>query len=331
MPIHNSTYQHWDGTHLGIWRRRWVIAMNGLRGAFQGKWMRHIAVLCWGASLIQIAFMFFLGQLLVKDSIVVRWVGTFNSALQGGVSALTGWLETHPELSVATAQNFLFYYFCKHLTVFSFLALALAIPHLITRDLGSNAIIIYSAKAINRMDYLIGKFLAVFLLLCITWLGPAVTAWLLGNLLSPHWSFFWHSRAVLGHVLLFLVLAITVLSVVALGISAIAARDRTTVAVWTLWWVIGVPLVGISTMTRPWLKYLSLNFNLNQLALGIFRIDLDYTRAQENIGFLRESLRDMRRRAPELLTAPEVTGSVIALVLILIVAVVVIQKKVRPE
>ena len=63
---------------------------------------------------------------------------------------------------------------------------------LITRDLASNAIIIYASKAVSRGDYLLGKFATAFGLLVLTWLGPVCAAWFVGNLLAPDWRFFWH-------------------------------------------------------------------------------------------------------------------------------------------
>ena len=92
----------------------------------------------------------------------------------------------------------LFYYFGIWLMRVSIFALGMAIPLLITRDLASNAIIIYSSKAVTRGDYLLGKFATAFGLLALTWLGPVCAAWFMGNLLAPDWSFFWHSRVVAG-------------------------------------------------------------------------------------------------------------------------------------
>jgi hypothetical protein len=30
MPLHDTSYQHWDGVHLGLWRRRGGLAMIAL-------------------------------------------------------------------------------------------------------------------------------------------------------------------------------------------------------------------------------------------------------------------------------------------------------------
>jgi hypothetical protein len=79
----------------------------------------------------------------------------------------------------------------------SIFALGMALPSLITRDLASNAIVIYSSKAVTRGDYLLGKFCTAFGVMSLTWLGPVCGAWFVGNLLAPDWKFFWHARIAL--------------------------------------------------------------------------------------------------------------------------------------
>lgn len=331
MPLHDSTYKHWQGEHLGIWRRRGVIAANGLRGAFQGKWLRHIVVLCWGASLIQIALLFFIGQLLVKDSMVVQWLSKLHPTVQNFANSLVLWLESHPEISVRATQNVLFYYFAKRLLILSFVAIALAIPHLITRDLGSNAIIMYASRAVSRFDYLLGKFFALFGLLALTWLGPVLAAWFVGNLLSPKWSFFWHSRGALFNLILYLGITMTILSIVGLAVSALASRERTTVAIWTTWWMVSIPLVVIGAATKPWLRYLSLNFNIDQVGLAIFRIDRDILTVQDNLPFFNQVFRGFERKNPMLLQEPHAFGSVVVILLLVGLSIHLLLRKVKPE
>src|SRR5205085_5502011 len=196
-------------------------ARNGILACLQNKWMRHLVVLCWIAALIMVALLFFVGQLLVADSMVVQWMANLNPGLQAFARMLTTWLEQHPEISVRTTQNLLLCYFCMYLMRLSIFALGMAIPVLITRDLASNAIIIYSSKAISRGDYLLGKFATAFGLIALIWLGPVCAAWFMGNLLAPDWRFFWHSRAALGHALVYGLGSMSILSVLALGVSAI--------------------------------------------------------------------------------------------------------------
>ena len=332
MPLHDISYQHWEGTHVGIWGRRLVIARNGLTACLQNKWMRYLVVVCWMAALAMTAFLFLIGQLLVADSVVVQWVGTFNPQLQSFAHMLTSWLEQHPEISVHTSQNLLFYYFCIYLlTPLSVFALGMAMPLLITRDLASNAVIIYSSKAVSRGDYLLGKFATAFGLMTLTMLGPMCAAWFVWNLLAPDWRFFWHSRAVLGHVLIYALSAMCILSLLALGVSAIARKEKATPAFWFMWWILGGSIAGIASHTRPGLRHVSFNFNLDQIATAVFRPGSDIQTAQENIPVFGNVFRNLIGEYLVELKAPPIWGALLALLLLIGVAVFIINKRVKPE
>jgi len=328
---HDTSYQHWEGAHLGIWRRRAVIAANGLRSCLQVKWMRYLITLCWAGCLVQVTLLFCLGQLLIADSVVVQWLGNLNPQLQAIARALVGWLEQHPEISVRTTYNLLFYFFSANLLTFTLIAIALAMPHLITRDLSSNAIIVYSSKAIGRFDYLLGKVMTLYGLMTLTWLGPVCVAWFLGNLLSTNWHFFWHSRVALGHALVYALCSMTILSVLALGISAISVRAKATVSIWIAFWVLGNALVPIGLHTKPWLKFFSFSFDLEQISLAIFRLKNDFDLATTNIPFFGDMLRGLRRQANSVLQTPEPGAAIWGLAVMLALAALIVWRKVKPE
>ena len=331
MPLHDASYKHWDGVHLGIWNRRLAITKNGLTACLQNKLTRHLVVICWLAALIMSGILFLVGQLLVSDSIVVQWVGNFNPQLQIFAQLLTSWLEQHPDISVRATQNILFYYFSINLMRFSIFALGMALPLLVTRDLASNAIIIYSSKAISRGDYFLAKFATAFGLIALAWLGPVCAAWFVGNLLAPDWRFFWHARAALGHVLLYGLSSMGILSLLALGVSAISAKEKSTTAFWFVWWILGGVLTPIAMQTKPWLRHLSFSFNLEQIALAVFRIGDDLKTTQDNIPILGDMLRKISVRTIEGLSSPTIGGALFAILLMLSLAVRVIQKRVKPE
>src|SRR5262245_20024186 len=115
MPLHDISYQHWDGAHIGLWRRRMVIARAGIVACLQTRGMRQLVGMCWMAGLAMTVILFMVGQLLVTNSIVVQWAGNLNPQLQSFVRLLTAWLEQHPEISVRTTQNLLFHYFSVYL------------------------------------------------------------------------------------------------------------------------------------------------------------------------------------------------------------------------
>ena len=62
-----------------MWRRRWVIARNGLTACLQNQVDAEPGGAVLGApALVMAAILFLIGQLLVADSVVVQWVATFN-------------------------------------------------------------------------------------------------------------------------------------------------------------------------------------------------------------------------------------------------------------
>jgi ABC-2 type transport system permease protein len=332
MTLHSTAYKHWDGHHLGIWRRRAVIASAGLRGSLQSKWMRHIITACWMLGLGLVAWLFLIGQLLIPNSLIVRLTGDAGGPLKDLANMLIGWLTDHPEISVHTTQNLLFFFCCKWLLPISIIAIALAMPHLITRDLSSNAIIIYSSKAVTRFDYLLGKFSMVIGLLVLTWLGPMCLGWFLGNLLAPNWGFFWHSRAALFNTCIFAVCSMMILSVLALGVSAAATKEKSTVSLWIAFWLLGNAFIPLAMTTgKSWLKFLSFRYDLDQLALAVFRLSNDLQIAQDNVPVLGSMLQSLKRGPNSVWHPPETAGALCALAIMLLICVVILVKRVKPE
>jgi ABC-2 type transport system permease protein len=333
MPLHDINYKHWQGEHLDVWGRRWVIARNGLTACLQVRFMINLVVICWGLGLAAAAVLFLIGQLLVADSVVVRWVSTFNPNLQIFANLLTLWLRDHPEISVGTTQNVLFYFFGSWLMLLSIFALGPIIPLLITRDLSSNAIVIYSSKAITRGDYFFGKFATAFGFLCLTWLGPVCAAWFLGNLLAPDWSFFWHARSALMNILLYGLSSMTILSLLAMGVSSLSGKERFTTALWFIWWIVGAAINPIAINTRqPWLQHLGFGFNIHEIALYTFRVGEKIERAKASIQILSDMLnRGPRASAMSAYDTPNIASTVVALVLMLSLAAWLLNKRVKPE
>jgi len=331
VPLHDTSYKHWTGAHLGVWRRRLTIARNGVAACLQNRWMRHLLLLCWSGALLMALALFAVGQLLVADSVVVEWVGNFNPRLQTFARMLTTWLEEHPEISVRTTQNVLFYYFSTGLLKFSIFAIGMIIPVLITRDLASNAIVIYSSKAINRGDYVFGKFATVAGLMGLAWLGPVCAAWFVGNLLAPDWRFFWHSRGALLNVLLFGICGVAILGFLALGVSAVSSREKSTSALWYIWWIVGGIVSQIVAEVLPWLRHFSFNYNLEQIALSVFRLGDDLKRVQDNIPIFGDMLRNVSAETMSMLNAPEFTGAAVASCFMMGLALAIVAHRSRPE
>ena len=266
----------------------------------------------------------------MADSVVVRWVSTFNPDLQNFANLLTLWLKDHPDISVGTTQNVLFYYFGNWLMVVSIFALGPIIPLLITRDLACNAIVIYSSKAVSRGDYLLGKFATAFGFLTLTWLGPVCAAWFLGNLLAPDWTFFWHARGALLNILIYGLTSMAVLSLLALGVSAISSKEKATPFFWFMWWIFGWIVTPIAEHTESWLRYLGFGFNLHQIELHTFRVGEKIQNMTDSIPILGNILR-MRDTTRTALETPHIGGTCLALLVMLSLAAWIVHKRVKPE
>jgi hypothetical protein len=275
--------------------------------------MRYVLTLAWGAALVQVALLFCVGQLLVSDSVVVRFVANLEPMLRALVGGLALWLEQHPEISVRTSQNVMFYNFSTLLMTLGLIAITLTIPHLITRDLSSNAILVYASKAVNRVDYLIGKLGVILGVLTLTWLGPLVAAWTLGNLLAPDWHFFWHARVPLFNTLLFVGGGMVVLGLIGLAASALSAKEKAAVGIWLLLWLAGNAFIPIGEANAPWLKHLSFSYNIRELAAAKFQPKADLERARDNVPGLGDVIRRTSHRRLQDWAPPATSGALLAL------------------
>lgn len=333
MPLLDSGYQHWEGKSRGIWYRRRVIAGAGLKACLGNSWMKRILGAAWISSLGLVMLLFFIGQLIVPNSILQNFVEGLGSGMAGRLAmALQSWLADHPDLAVHFTYNVLFCIYTNLIATLSFVALAIAIPQLITIDLASRAMLVYSSKAINRFDYFLGKAGVVIGLLALTWLGPTLAAWTLGNLLAPNWEYFFYSFPALLNALQYICFSTLFLGVMALGISAISSKEKSTTAAWIIVWLVGNAFVPIGGATKDWLQHFSFSHNLEQIGLWSFQIQEDLAEVYASIPFLEMFFSNIsERNVPFFLQDYDVAGALIGSAVMLVIAVVTVQRKVKAE
>ncbi|MEC8929320.1 MAG: hypothetical protein VX705_08925 [Verrucomicrobiota bacterium] len=327
-------YQHWDGAHENIWRRRWTIALEGLRTCMAQKWLKRIVGLCWVICLAQTVLLFLYASMLDPESRVSGWVQDLGGRpVLVAQEVMAKWASKNPEIAIGLPYNIMFSFFSSHqLFTYSFtmLALCLAVPRLITPDLSSRAIVIYSSTAVSRFDYLLGKFGAVMLLMTLTWLGPVLISWLAGNLFSPRLAFLWHSRAAFLHSASYIVISMVVLSMLVLAISASSRKSKTVVTLWLGLWLLGAALSAMGTASHVhWLQYVSFGFNLDVLHRAIFdfsgslaTIEAKVPRLSEAFAFVFDYLKSSHGT---------LAGALFSLVLMLGGAGFILHQRVKPE
>jgi hypothetical protein len=116
-----------------------------------------------------------------------------------------------------------------------------------------------------------------------------------------------------------------------MGVSACASKEKSTTGLWYTWWIVGWVVVPIAWHTQPWLRHLNFHFNLEQIALGVFRLGDDLNTARENIPVFGDMLRQIRPQTMEALTSPALAGAVVSSLLMIAAAILVLHKRVRPE
>src|SRR6185436_5792145 len=105
--------------------------------------------------------------------------------------------------------------------------------------------------------------------------------------------FFWHARAAVFNALIYGLSSMSILSLLALGVSSISSKEKSTPILWIVWWVCGGVIGPIAMHTQPWLRHLSFNYNLDQIALAVFRLGSDLKTAQDNIPIFGSMLREI--------------------------------------
>ena len=331
MSLYRSAYQHWNGQYQGIWYRRYAIAANGIQTAWTNKWTSNMVMVAWILSIVQAALLFGIGQLLVKDSVIYTLVEQLQPQLQTFANGLMSWIVAHPEISVRSTYSFIFYFFAGWMKTFSLIIIALIIPSLISRDLSSKAIIIYSSKAVSRFDYFLGKFFSVFGLVSAAWLLPVCSAWLLGGLLAPDWTFLWHSRMALFKSIGYIVFATSFLSILAMGVSAISTKEKSATVLWVVLWVLGNVLSNIGAKTEPWIRHLSFNYNLEQFSLKLFQPMTELTLLQDNVPVVGNLLRGIPLYRFPMFQQPQFSGAMLTCGIMTFIAILILNWKVKQE
>ena len=335
MALIESTYTHRDGATCGIGYRRWVIAEATLRACLAVKGMRWIVWTCWIFALLQGLFLFGFGQLLDPTSAVFTYIRDGMGPMQGVAVTFQYLANDNPDIAIGMTYNLFFYLFTgaivSNLTM-TLIALGMAIPRLITSDLSSRAITIYSSKAVSRFDYCLGKFGGVLLLMILTWLGPTLATWMMGNLLAPKLSFFWYTAPALLHSLLFVGSGIVFLGLLALGVSAVTQSPRSATAIWVAVLLLGAVLSAIGLENRvTWLQYLSFWFNLELLQNWIFNIGGNFAELGDKFpSFMgMDVMKAVQNRFA--ITAKNVVAAMFFLSLLAAGAVAILHKRVKPE
>ncbi|MDQ8200601.1 ABC transporter permease subunit [Pelagicoccus enzymogenes] len=328
-----AQYRRWEGEGVGVWRRRLSISRYGLRLCLSGKIIKIFLVLAFAQTLLLGGVFFLFGQLVAPESALLGWLESIGGEqMVRVISGLSSWALLYPEICVDGVYRVMFYLLTFSGPFLSMIIVALFVHRLIANDLASNAIVIYNSKALTRWDYLIGKFLIVATILSVVWILPVVVSWLLGNFLSPDWSFFYHSFPSLLRGLVIGGVAVVSLSCLALLVSSLAKKTGAAVAYWILGWFSFGVVASVASFAHPALNYISPTQSIYALSAGVYRMLDLVTDAQDMLPFFGgffNTMSDGNDPADLPIGNGEILLPLLSLAVYCVISVVVVSRRVK--
>jgi hypothetical protein len=233
MPIFDQGYQHWRGPLSGHAWRWLTIARHGVRVQMQNRILRLFLLFAWLPAI---------GLVLA----VVVW-GLVEQKSEGVLGFLRNSFPAdvlqEPRAYRATIWTLCYSYFFKTEMFFIMLSVVAAGPGLISQDLRFNALPLYFARPLTRLDYFLGKLGVIGALVASVAVGPAVLAYVVGACFSLDLSVIKDTYPVLlASVAYGLVITLSV-GTLMLAMSSLTRRSLYVGIAWAGFWII-TSLVG---------------------------------------------------------------------------------------
>ncbi len=227
MPIFDQGYQHWQGPLSGRLRRWLTIARHGVRVQRNNRILRLFLLFAWMPAVGLICAM-------------VLW-GFLERKIPGVMTALS-WLpedlRQDPRAYRATAWTLAYWVFFKVELFFIMLLVAIAGPGLISQDLRFNALPLYFARPLTRLDYFLGKLGVIGALVASMAVGPAVFSYILGLIFCLDLSVIKDTYPILlGSVAYGLVITLSAGTLI-LAMSSLTRRSLYVGIIWAGLWII---------------------------------------------------------------------------------------------
>ncbi|MFC1717433.1 ABC-2 transporter permease, partial [Candidatus Poribacteria bacterium] len=174
MPIHDQSYRHWEGTFKSHSFRWWVITREGLRIILRRK---MFLIFIMAPPIIQF---FIYGA-------IVYGVNVYGSLFN---------------LNIVNAK-FFFDFLLLRQTFFIVLICIFGGSGLMANDLRNNALQLYFSKPLTRLDYLVGKFAIIIVLMAFLTTIPGIILFVENAVISEGTTFIRENYWMLGSIVLY--------------------------------------------------------------------------------------------------------------------------------
>jgi len=164
MTVNNAAYQPYRGPLTARWSRFFILPRYALRETFKSKVFINFFAACF------LPILFFAAMIYMQNFPGIRKILSLNTE----------------QVMLVSTQFFL--YFLMTQSVAAYGIALVAGPGLITADLDNNALPLYLARPISRLDYILGKMLLLaFMLSLITWIPGLMLFFMHGYFTGGTW------------------------------------------------------------------------------------------------------------------------------------------------
>jgi ABC-2 type transport system permease protein len=259
MPILDQGYQHWNGKLAGHAWRWLTITRQGTRAQLKNRWVWYVLVSALLPALILSLFLMLWGLFEQKSSFLTPLLFLFQG--------LPEELRAGPRGFRTEFWTLAFSMFLDLQLSSSMLMVLLVGPELISQDLRYNAMPLYFARPVRRIDYFVGKLGVIAVFLGLVTIVPVVMAFLLGYGFSLDALVIKDTWRVLAGSLGFGIVVVVSAGTLMLAISALSRNARYVGAMWIGVWVVSsvASTVLDQTIHRDWCPLISYTGNLSRV------------------------------------------------------------------
>ncbi len=287
MPILDQGYQHWNG-RLCSHAWRWLtITRQGARAQSKNRWVWLLLIGACLPALILSGFLMLWGLFEQKSSLLTPLLFLFQGLPEELRAGPRGYRTTFWTLA-----------FNQFLDVQLFFAMALVLlvgPELISQDLRFNAMPLYFARPVRRLDYFAGKLGVIGVYLGAIMVVPVLLAFGIGIAFSLDPLVFKDTWRVLVASLAYGTVVVLSAGSLMLAISSLSRNSRFVGALWIGFWVVSGVASSVldRTIHKEWCPLLSYTGNLTRMRDAM----LDSQTAWDKITGLFQAGQDQLRQA----------------------------------
>jgi hypothetical protein len=177
MPVFDQGYQHWSGALSGHAWRWLTITRHGVRIGMKNVFLRLVVIAAWVPAVFMAFILCLWGMVEQKSALVQPFLWVLAGLFPAEVLQ-------DPKNYRVEVWTVCYHFFLQAELYLSMIVVLLVGPNLISQDLRFNALQLYFARPLRRIDYFVGKLGVIGWFLSMVIILPSLIAYVLGLLFS---------------------------------------------------------------------------------------------------------------------------------------------------